>query len=56
VSQQLQQHIKTLIAGESKTQATTTLLHIPGIQSVSVSSSTIPTDTKHIRVIIVYGA
>jgi type IV secretory pathway component VirB8 len=54
VSSQQQQDIKTRIAGKSKTQATNTLLHIPGIQSVSVSSDTIPTDTQHIRVIVVY--
>ncbi len=54
MSQEQQQQLKTLIAGENKTQATNTLLHIPGIQSVSVSSTTIPTDTQHIRVIIVY--
>ena len=54
VSQQQQQQIKTLVAGKSKAQATSTLLHIPGIQSVSVSSTTIPSDVQHIRVIIVY--
>jgi hypothetical protein len=54
VSQQQQQDIKTLIAGKSKAQAINTLLHIPGIQSVSVSSATIPTDTLRIRVIVVY--
>jgi hypothetical protein len=55
VSQQQQQQLKTLIAGENKAQATNILLHIPGIQSVSVSSDTIPTDTQHIRVIVVYA-
>jgi hypothetical protein len=54
VSQEQQQQLKTLIAGESKLQVTNTLLHIPGIQSVSVGSATLPTDTQHIRVIIVY--
>jgi hypothetical protein len=54
VSQEQQQHLKTLIAGKSKAQATSILLHTPGLQSVSVSSATIPTDTKHIRVIVVY--
>jgi hypothetical protein len=54
VSPQQQQDIKTLIAGKSKAQAINTLLHIPGIQSVSVSSATIPTDTQHIRVVVVY--
>jgi hypothetical protein len=54
VSQQQQQSMKSLIAGKSKAQAVSTLLHIPGIQSVSVSSATIPTETQHIRVIVVY--
>lgn len=54
VSQLQQQQIKALIAGENKAQATSTLLHVPGIQSVSVSSATIPTETQHIRVIVVY--
>jgi hypothetical protein len=54
VSQQQQQNMKALIAGKSKAQATNVILHIPGIQSVSVSSATIPTDTQHIRVIVVY--
>jgi hypothetical protein len=54
VSPQQQQDIKTRIAGESKAQAINTLLHVPGIQSVSVSSATIPTDTQHIRVVVVY--
>jgi hypothetical protein len=54
VSQQQQQDIKALVAGKSKAQATSILLHTPGLQSVSVSSATIPTDTKHIRVIVVY--
>ncbi len=55
VSQQQQQQIKTLAAGKNKAQATSTLLHIPGIQSVSVSSTTIPSDVQHIRVIVVYA-
>ncbi len=54
IGQQQQQQIKTLISGKSKAQATSTLLRIPGIQSVSVSSTIVPTDTKHIRVIVVY--
>jgi hypothetical protein len=54
VSQQQQQSMKSLIAGKSKAQATNAVLHIPGIQSVSVSSATIPTDTQHIRVVVVY--
>ncbi len=54
VSQQQQQQLKTLIAGKGKAQAISILLHVPGIQSVSVSSATIPTDREHIRVIVVY--
>jgi hypothetical protein len=55
ISQEQQQRLKTLIAGKQKAQAISTLLHVPGIQSVSVSSTTIPVDTQHIRVIIVYA-
>ncbi len=54
VSQQQQQNIKALIAGKSKAQATNAVLHIPGVQSVSVSGATIPTDIQRIRVIVVY--
>jgi hypothetical protein len=54
VSQQQQQNIKALVAGKSKAQATDAVLHVPGIQSVSVSSDAISTDTNHIRIIVVY--
>jgi hypothetical protein len=44
-------HMKTLIAGKSKAEATRLLLQTKGIQSVSITLSeggTIPTDTNHI--------
>lgn len=44
-------HLKTLIAGKSKTEATRLLLSTRGVQSVSISLSsgaTLPTDTSHI--------
>jgi hypothetical protein len=55
INQDQQQRLKTLIAGKEKAQAISILLHVPGIQSVSVSSATIPADTQHIRVIVVYA-
>ena len=38
-TQEQQQNIKAIIAGKSKDQATSTLLHVPGVQSVSFSLS-----------------
>ncbi|HYU71572.1 MAG TPA: hypothetical protein VEL31_02735 [Ktedonobacteraceae bacterium] len=55
ISQEQQQRLKILIAGKEKAQAISLLLHVPGIQSVSVSSATIPMDIQHIRVIVVYA-
>ena len=49
-----QAHIKTLIAGESKAQAVALLLHIPRVQSVSLTlntGGTLPTDTARIHMI-----
>jgi hypothetical protein len=54
-TQEQQQKLEAMIAGKTQAQAITTLLHVPGLQSVSVSSATLPTDTKHIRVIVVYA-
>ena len=49
-----QQAIKAMIAGKDKGRATTTLLHLAGVQSVSIAlknSTIIPTDTQHIHFI-----
>ncbi len=49
-----QQEIKAMIAGKDKGRATTTLLHLAGVQSVSISlnnSTSIPTDAQHIHFI-----
>lgn len=51
VSQQQQQEIKTLIAGKRKMQAITTLLHVPGVQSVSIEGESIPPDVTHIHLV-----
>ncbi len=48
-----EQSIKAMIAGTSKDKATTMLLHMTGVQSVSITTkngTTIPTDTTHIHV------
>ncbi|HLZ55970.1 MAG TPA: hypothetical protein VKR06_03390 [Ktedonosporobacter sp.] len=47
-----QQHMKALVAGTTKAEATNALLHEPGVQSVSIKSDaeTLPTDIKHIQV------
>lgn len=50
------EHIKALVAGTSKAQAITTVLHVPGVESASVSienETTLPSDTQHIQVAIV---
>jgi hypothetical protein len=46
-------HLKMIVAGKSKTQATSALLQVPGVQSVSLSiknGNTLPTDTSHIQI------
>ncbi|QBD82249.1 hypothetical protein EPA93_42235 [Ktedonosporobacter rubrisoli] len=51
-----QEHIKQLIVGERKQDATNRLLHIPGIQSVSLevkNSSTLPTDVHAIHLVFI---
>ncbi len=53
-TQEQQQAIKAMIAGTHKDKATATLLHLTGIQSVSISlknSTTIPTDVQHIHLL-----
>ncbi len=49
-----EQSIKAMIAGTSKDKATTMLLHMTGVQSVSITTkngTTIPTNTVHIHVL-----
>jgi hypothetical protein len=51
-SQQQQQNIKAMIAGKSKAQATSMLLQVTGVQSVSLSLSygdQLPNDPNHIQ-------
>ncbi len=51
-SQAQQAQIKLALRGESKEEATTLLLHMPGVQTVSIStrnSDAIPTDVQHIH-------
>lgn len=46
-------HLKAIVAGKSKAQATSTLLQVPGVQSVSLSiknGNMLPTDTGHIQI------
>jgi hypothetical protein len=52
---QQEQHLINSIAGKSRNTAINLLLHTPGIQSVSVSSATLPTDTEHIHLMVVYA-
>ncbi len=51
-----QQAIKTMIAGMSKDKAKTTLLHLAGVQSVSLTTrngTTLPTDAENIHLLCV---
>jgi hypothetical protein len=48
-SQAQQEHLKTLIVGQSKAQAISTLLHVTGVQSVSIDADTLPASTKGIH-------
>jgi hypothetical protein len=54
-TQQQQEHIKAQLAGKNKAQATTALLHIPGVQSASITMKnngmTLPTDSKNIHLV-----
>jgi hypothetical protein len=54
LSQQEEQYIRHLIAGTSRQQATSCLLHLPGIQSATVSAATLPADPDAIQIVIVY--
>ncbi len=53
-TQEQQDTIKTMVAGMSKNRATAILLHMTGVQSVSITlknGTTIPTDTRHISIL-----
>ncbi len=53
-TQEQQQAIEAMIAGTSKDRATATLLHLTGVQRVSISlknSTAIPTDVQHIHLL-----
>ncbi len=54
-TQEQQDSIKAMIAGTSKDKATTTLLHMTGVQSVSITlknnSTTLPRETQHIHLL-----
>jgi hypothetical protein len=54
LSPQEEQYIRHLIAGTSRREATSDLLHLPGIQSAAVSAATLPADPDTIQIIIVY--
>jgi hypothetical protein len=47
-------YIRHLIAGASRQQALADLLQLPGIQSATVSTATLPEDPDTIQIIIVY--
>mgnify|MGYP001332727395 CR=1 FL=1 len=54
-TQERQEHIKTLLAGKSKAQAIKALLHISGVQSVSIAIKNngiiLPTDSADIHLV-----
>lgn len=52
-SHQQQVQIKAQIAGKRKDTAIHTLLHTPGVQSVSIESESLPTDVSHIHLVFV---
>jgi hypothetical protein len=53
-----QEHIKALLAGKNKAQATATLLHIPGVQSASLAiknnGTVLPTDSTDIHLVFLH--
>ncbi len=54
--QKQQESIKATIAGMSKDRAIATVLHMPGVQSVSITlknGSTLPHDTRHVSILFV---
>jgi hypothetical protein len=48
-SQAQQEHLKALIVGQSKAQAISTLLHVAGVQTVSIDADTLPSSPKGIN-------
>jgi hypothetical protein len=54
LSQQEEQYIRHLLAGTSRREALSDLLHLPGIQSATVSAATLPADPNTIQIVIVY--
>jgi hypothetical protein len=54
LSQQEEQYIRHLIAGTSRQQALSDLLHLPGIQSATISAATLPSDSDAIQIVILY--
>ncbi len=54
LSQQEEHYIRHLIAGASRREALSDLLHLPGIQSATVSAATLPADPDTIQIVIVY--
>jgi len=55
-SQNELQHLKAIMAGKTGAQAKAVLLHVVGVQSVSITlnnTTTVPTDTRNIQVVLV---
>jgi len=54
----IEQHLVQLIAGKTKQQAITILLHFPGIQAASIQlargNTSLPSDPNHIHLIVMY--
>ncbi len=48
-----QEQIKQRVAGKSKDQAIHALLHVPGVQTVSIASAQLPSDPRHIQLLFV---
>ena len=59
ITQQEQETIKRLVAGKSKQQAVQTLLHLKGVEKITLrpsgSESQVPMDTGHIHIAILYS-
>jgi hypothetical protein len=54
LSQQEVRSIRHLLAGTSRREALSDLLQLPGIQSATVSTATLPADPETIQIVIVY--
>ncbi len=54
LSPQEEQYIRHLIAGTSRREALSDLLQLPGIQSATVSTATLPANPDTIQIVIVY--